>query len=246
MFLGAEKVEQVRQNLIFQSLSPGLQDVAENLRTDSQILTRDAHGVIHMKTNLVLASGSEIRARLLKNAGVFYETHPARVDEEMARASLQAEAAKSRDIADSLAELKARKVSEKYPDALVLGCDQILEHDGTIVSKPDTPDVARSQLGALQGGSHTLFSAAVIVEKGRPTWRHVGKVRMQMRDVSEAYINDYVERNWDSIRHSVGCYKLEEEGVRLFSRIDGDHFHVLGMPLLELLAYLTLRGELKR
>lgn len=243
---GGRKTEQACRNPSSQRCLAGLQDVAENPRTNSQIFTRDAHGVIHMKTRLVLASGSEIRARLLKNAGVSFEVYPARADEEMVRASLLAEAARPRDIADSLAELKARKVSEKYPDALVLGCDQILEHNGTLLSKPETPDVARSQLAALQGGAHTLLSAAVIVENGQPTWRHVGKVCIQMRDVSESYINDYVERNWKSIRHSVGCYKLEEEGVRLFSRIDGDYFHVLGMPLLELLAYLTLRGELER
>jgi septum formation protein len=164
----------------------------------------------------------------------------------MIKQSLEAEQVKPRDIADTLAEMKARKVSEKHPDALVLGCDQVLDHRGQLLSKPETPDAARAQLRALRGGRHMLFSAAVIVENGKPIWRHIGQVRMLMRAVSDPYIDGYVERNWESIRDSVGGYKLEEEGVRLFTRVDGDYFTVLGMPLLELLAYLTLRGDLEQ
>ncbi|MEP1933803.1 MAG: Maf family nucleotide pyrophosphatase [Paracoccaceae bacterium] len=199
-----------------------------------------------MNTSLILGSGSEIRAQLLRNANVEFNVYPARVDEEMIKQSLEAEQAKPRDIADTLAEMKARKVSEKYPGALVLGCDQVLDHEGKILSKPETPDEAIAQLYMLRGRRHMLLSAAVIVENGKPIWRHVGQVRMLMRDATDAYIEGYVGRNWDSIRHSVGGYKLEEEGVRLFNRVDGDYFTVLGMPLLELLAYLTLRGDLEK
>ncbi len=197
-----------------------------------------------MNTRLILASGSKIRAQLLQNANVRFDVHPARVDEAMIKQSLEAEQAKPRDVAGALAELKARKVSEKHPGALVLGCDQVLDHGGKILSKPETPDAASAQLRALRGDRHMLLSAAVIVENGTPVWRHVGQVRMMMRAASDSYIDDYVERNWDSIRYSVGGYKLEEEGVRLFTRVDGDYFTVLGMPLLELLGYLTVRGEL--
>ncbi len=193
---------------------------------------------------LILASGSEIRAKLLRQAGVNYVVQRPRVDEERIKQAMRAEAATPRDIADALAEMKARKVSDKHPGALVLGCDQVLDHRGHILSKPVDPDDAIKQLRTLRGDGHSLLSAAVLCEDGKPIWRHVGQVRLRMRQVSDSYIADYVTRNWDSIKDSVGCYKLEEEGVRLFSNIEGDYFHVLGMPLLELLNYLTLRGDL--
>ncbi|WP_417677998.1 Maf family protein [Pseudodonghicola sp.] len=197
-----------------------------------------------MSVPFLLASGSHIRAELLRNAGLEITVQPARVDEEAVKQALLAEAAPPRDVADALAELKARKISEKHPGALVLGCDQVLEFDGQLISKPESPDQALAQLKAMRGKRHKLLSAAVICRNGQPEWRHVGQVRLVMRESSDAYLEDYVARNWDSIRHAVGAYKLEEEGVRLFTQIDGDYFTVLGMPLLELLNYLTLRGEI--
>lgn len=197
-----------------------------------------------MTAQIVLASRSDIRATLLRNAGVDFTVSVARIDEEMARQSLQAEGASPRDIADTLAELKAQRVAARHPAALVIGCDQILAHGTTILAKPETPEDALQQLQSLRGDRHQLLSAAVIYQNDKPLWRHVGVVRLQMRDASDGYLQDYVSRNWDSIRHAVGAYKLEEEGVRLFTRIDGDYFNVLGLPLLELLSYLTLRGTL--
>ncbi|GFE49358.1 Maf-like protein [Roseobacter cerasinus] len=195
---------------------------------------------------LILASSSTIRAQLLRQAAVTFVVEPARVDEDMVRDALLAEQAPPRDIADALAELKARKVSEKHPDALVLGCDQVLDHRGALFSKPQTPGEATEQLHALRNDRHMLLSAAVICEAGRPVWRHVGQVRLQMRDASDEYLSGYVTRNWDSIQHAVGAYKLEEEGVRLFSGIEGDYFNVLGLPLVHVLSYLTLRGVIER
>jgi septum formation protein len=197
-----------------------------------------------MSIHIILASGSAIRTQMLNQAAVEHEVQVARVDEEMIKASLIAEGAPPRDIADALAEMKAAKVSEKNPGALVIGCDQVLEHAGTLMSKPKTIKDALLQLKKMRGDRHTLLSAAVIYEAGKPVWRHVGIVRLRMRDASDAYLQDYVARNWDSIQDAVGAYKLEEEGVRLFSRIEGDYFNVLGMPLLEILNYLTLRGEI--
>jgi len=195
-------------------------------------------------TEIVLASGSEIRATLLRNAGVPIRVSPVRVDEEAIRAGLEAENALPRDVADALAEIKAQRGSAKNPGALVIGCDQVLELDGTILAKPDSLDAARAQLVALRGRRHALLSAAVLYENGQPVWRHVGVVRLVMRDFSDAYLEDYLSRNWPGIGASVGAYKLEEEGVRLFSRIEGDYFTILGLPLLELLSYLGQRGAI--
>lgn len=199
-----------------------------------------------MPKPILLASGSEIRANLLRNAAVPFEIQIARVDEESIRASLEAEQASPRDIADTLAEMKARKISEKRPEALVIGCDQVLDYRGQVFSKPETPEDARDQLQRLRNDRHALLSAVVIYEAGQPVWRHIGQVRLQMRDFSDAYLAGYVERNWESIRHSVGGYKLEEEGVRLFNKIEGDYFTVLGLPLIEMLNYLMDMGELEK
>lgn len=197
-----------------------------------------------MSQTIILASGSDIRATLLRSAGVVFDVVVARIDEDSIKASLVADQATPRDIADTLAEMKAMRVAAKYPDALVIGCDQVLAHNRTILSKPETPEHAVAQLQSLRGETHQLLSAAVIYAGGKPQWRHVGQTRLFMRDVSDAYLTDYIDRNWDSIRHAVGGYKLEEEGSRLFTRIEGDYFNVLGLPLLELLSYLTLRGTL--
>ncbi|WP_109465468.1 Maf family protein [Albibacillus kandeliae] len=197
-----------------------------------------------MSDPIILASGSQIRAQMLTNAAVPFEVMVARVDEQAVKAALLAEQASPRDIADALAELKARKISDKRPGALVLGCDQVLDFRGRLLSKPESPDEAFDQLSEMRGDRHSLLSAAVIVENGQPIWRHVGQVRLRMREVSDGYLQDYIARNWESIRHAVGGYKLEEEGVRLFSGIDGDYFNVLGLPLIELLNYLSLRGAI--
>ncbi len=198
-----------------------------------------------MKKKLILASGSVTRAMLLRNAAVPCDVVAPRIDEDSVKSALLAEAATPRDVADTLAEIKARKISEKNQGAVVLGCDQVLDHDGRLLSKPASRDAAAEQLQGLRGKRHQLLSAVVICEDGRPVWRHVGVVRLTMRPFSDAYLTGYLDRNWPGIADSVGGYKLEEEGVRLFSRVEGDYFTVLGLPLLELLAYLTLRGDLE-
>lgn len=198
-----------------------------------------------MRTSLILASGSVTRAAMLRAAGLEFEVAAPRVDEATIRESLTAEGAPPRDIADALAELKASRVADAGSGALVLGSDQVLDHEGRTIGKSASPEEACALLGALSGTRHALHSAAVIFEEGRPVWRHVSTVRLQMHALSAAYIEAYVDRNWESIRHSVGGYKIEEEGVCLFQRIEGSHFAILGLPLLELLAYLRLRGVIE-
>ena len=198
-----------------------------------------------MPSPVILASSSDIRAQLLRNAGVAFDIVPARVDEAAIKASLEAEEARPRDVADTLAEFKARKVSEKHPGAIVLGCDQVLKLRGSVLSKAPDVDAARAQLRQLRGERHALLSAVVSYRDGAPLWRFVGEARLTMHRFSDQFLENYLSRNWDSVRYSVGCYKLEEEGVRLFQRVEGDYFTILGLPLLEVLAHLSAQGVLQ-
>lgn len=193
-------------------------------------------------TELILASASAIRAELLARAGVEVACHAARIDEEAIRAALEAEGASPRDQADALAEMKARKVAGRFPGAVVIGCDQVLDFKGQVFGKPGDCAAARAQLLTLRGQTHKLLSAVVVYEGEKPVWRHVGEVRLTMREFSDDYLEAYLARNGASVLDSVGGYKLEEEGVRLFSAVQGDYFTVLGLPLVALLGYLAQRG----
>jgi septum formation protein len=195
-----------------------------------------------MKPSIVLASGSQIRRALFENSGVEVEAIPARIDELSIRESLLNEEAKPRDIADALAEYKARKIASKQPTKIVIGSDQVLDFKGTLFSKPESRQNAIEQLKILRGATHSLYSAAVIYEDGAPVWRFVGRAQITMRNFSDDYLGQYVDRNWDEIRHCVGCYQLEAEGSRLFQQVSGDYFTVLGIPLIEVLAFLSSKG----
>lgn len=169
---------------------------------------------------------------------------PPRIDESAIKLALLEEGARPRDVADTLAEIKAKRISEKGHIGYVIGCDQVLAHKGEIFSKPQSPDDAMSQLKLLRGKTHQLISAVVVYEDLRPVWRYLGTAHLTMRDFSDSYLDDYMNRNWESIRWSVGGYKIEEEGLRLFRSIQGDHFTIQGLPLLELLSFLTMKGVL--
>ena len=192
---------------------------------------------------IVLASTSASRRAMLTAAGVAHEALPALVDEDAIKAGLGEVA--PRDLADALAEMKAIKVSKRVPGTLVLGGDSVVAvEDGTLLDKPVDRADAEQHLKLLSGKRHDLYSAAVIAENGRAVWRHVDRARLWVRPLSDAFIAEYLDLEWPAIAGCVGCYRVEGPGVQLFSRIEGSHYTILGMPLLNILDYLRTRGQL--
>ncbi|MFO1107306.1 MAG: Maf family nucleotide pyrophosphatase [Amaricoccus sp.] len=194
-----------------------------------------------MSVPLILASRSPSRAALLKGAGIAFEIMVAGIDETAIKRAMQDEGAPPRDIADTLAEFKARRVAGRVPDRLVLGADQILVCEGRMFDKPADLDQARAHLHELRGKTHELLSAAVIYESGAPVWRHVGRAQLVMRSFTTAFLDDYIAREGVSLLDTVGAYRLEAHGAQLFSRVQGDYFSILGLPLLEVLGFLRSR-----
>ena len=192
-------------------------------------------------SGLVLASGSAIRAQILRNVGLEFEVVRPSVDEEAVKAGLRAEGLSVRDQADALAEVKALSVSRRT-DAFVIGADQMLECEGAAYDKPDGRAGAVRHLQALRGKPHRLVSAAVLAKDGAIIWRHVETPQLRMRTFDDAFIEAYLDRAGPEVTASVGAYQLEGEGAHLFERIDGDYFSILGLPLLPLLAILRRHG----
>lgn len=196
------------------------------------------------RKTLVLASASATRVRLLQAAGVAFTADPAALDEGVAKAALKERDATASEAAEALALLKAREVATRHPDALVLGADQMLECDGRWYDKPACGDDARRQLIALRGRRHTLASAVVAVRGGERLWECRDEAHLTMRPFSDAFLDDYLESAGAATFASVGAYQLEGLGAQLFARVEGDHFTILGLPLLPLLGFLRGRGML--
>ena len=196
-----------------------------------------------MTPAIILASGSASRRALLRGAGVNAETVPPLIDENAAKLAMRDEGLSVRDQAMQLAELKAQKVSASHP-GLVIGGDQMLALGDEAFDKPRDLDGARAHLRRLSGQAHTLETAIAIAEDGQLVWRHLARPKMTMRHLSDTFIETYVETCGDALLTTVGAYQLEGRGAQLFSRIEGDYFSILGLPLLPLLDYLRTRGVL--
>ena len=196
-----------------------------------------------MSVGIILASKSPARRAVLDGAGVTYEATVAGVDEDAVKASMLADGAGPRDVADALAELKAIRVSRSRP-GLVIGSDQTLDLDGALYDKAEDVGAARVRLQLLRGKTHKLHSAVVVARDGAPIWREVVTCSLTMRDFSDAFLEDYLATEGDHALGSVGCYRLEGPGAQLFSKIEGDYFAILGLPLMGLLDLLRRHGEL--
>ena len=191
---------------------------------------------------VVLASASRSRRMLLRNAGIDARHDVPAVDEDEVKRALRAEQASAAQVAEALAELKALRVSARAPGALVIGADQTLDCGGQAFDKPSDLAHAGAHLRALRGKSHVLNSAVCVVRDGARLWHHVGRARLTMWNFDDAFIDRYLAAVGDQALNSVGAYALEGLGAQLFSRIEGDYFTILGLPLLPLLDFLRNHG----
>lgn len=191
---------------------------------------------------LVLASASASRLAVLRQAGLTVVQDPAGVDEDMVKQSLRAEDADAAHVAGALADLKAQQVSRRHAGAFVVGADQMLECNGVWYDKPADADHARAHLMALRGKTHQLVTAVAVLRDGARLWSHVEQAHLAMRPFSDTFLDSYLDAVGDAVCRSVGAYQLEGMGAQLFSRIDGDYFSILGLPLLPLLNFLRGHG----
>jgi septum formation protein len=192
---------------------------------------------------LTLASKSAARAAVLIGAGVPFDTAGSGVDEDAVKRDLLAEGAGPKAIAEALAEAKAAAVSLSRP-GLVIGADQTLDLAGELHDKVETLEEARERLLHLRGKSHQLHSAVVVAESGQVVWRETASATLTMRDFTDTFLGSYLAQEGDAALGSVGCYRLEGPGAQLFSKIQGDYFAILGLPLMGLLELLRRRGIL--
>ena len=191
---------------------------------------------------LILASASPSRRQLLASAGLVFEVEPSGVDEDEIKRSLMGERAAPQAIAETLAELKARRVSARHPASLVIGADSTLACNGRQFDKPPTLAAAREQLLVLAGQTHELCSSVVVARAGVRLWHCNDQARLTMRSFTEAFLDAYLARAGEAVMTSVGAYQLEGLGAHLFSRVDGNYFTILGLPLLPLLSFLAGHG----
>jgi len=193
-----------------------------------------------MPLSLILASASVPRRQLLSNAGLAFDIEPSDIDEEEVTRSLGSRA--PQELASTLAEMKAVRVSSKHPEAFVIGADSTLACNGRLFDKPPSMEAARKQLMALRGQTHELFSSVVVARGGARIWHWAERARLTMRSFNEAFVDAYLSRAGKDVLTSVGAYQLESLGAHLFTRVDGDYFTILGLPLLPLLSFLAGHG----
>lgn len=189
-------------------------------------------------TKIILASSSATRRELLIRAGLSFEAAPPGIDEEEVKASLRSRRATGGATAEALAELKAMKISGTNPGVLVIGADQMLVCGTLWFSKPETIEQAREQLLTLRGKTHELFTCVCVARDGARLWHHTETARLTMRNFSDGFLDDYLSQMGSNALQSVGAYQVEGVGIQLFSRILGDHFAIMGLPILPLLDFL--------
>ncbi len=193
---------------------------------------------------LILASKSSARASLLSGAGLIFESLSAHVDEGAVKEGLLDAGAEPCAIAESLAEMKAMQISLQHISAIVIGADQLLVCEGKLYSKATDIEGVKVQLRELRGRDHQLISAISVVQGGKQIWHINDNATLTMRNFSEAFLDDYCALVGPKLLSSVGGYHLEGRGSQLFTKIHGDYFTILGLPLMPLLGFLRQHGAL--
>lgn len=193
-----------------------------------------------MTAQIILASTSPFRRALLENAGVDFEVDRPRIDERSVEEATSGSGVTPAEVALILARAKAEEVSARHPAGIVIGSDQTLSFEDELLHKPKDMDEARRRLVAFSGRTHFLNSAVAIARNGETVWSHVAEAAMTMRPLDPGFIGRHLARVGEKALTSVGAYQVEGEGIQLFERIEGDHFTIVGLPLLPLLG--ALRG----
>ena len=184
------------------------------------------------------------RSQILKSAGVPHVCDPAEIDERELKDRMAKQGADVETTAASLAQAKAEKVQKRHAQALVIGADQILEYEGRWFEKPQDQDDAAETLRTLRGCTHRQICAVAVHQGEECIWRHLETASLTMREFSDVFLERYIDDAGPGILESVGAYRLEQTGAQLFTRIEGDYFTVLGLPLLPLLGFLRHAGAL--
>lgn len=190
---------------------------------------------------LILASGSSIRRKMLEDAGLEFEVQQPVVDETLAKE----EAADIANIALRLAEAKAADISRVRSDDWVVGADSVVAVDGKLFSKPGSREEAAEHLRYFSGKPMLLTSAVALARDGKVEWQHIGRAELQVRELSDQFIEAYLDAEWPEVAQTVGVFRMEGRGIQLFEGIGGGHFTILGMPLIPLLKALRERGLLQ-
>jgi len=193
-----------------------------------------------MIKNIILASKSEVRKKILSDHGINCEVIPAKVDEEMVKESLLKAKATPELVSKNLAELKANKVSERKYDDLVLGADSVIDLDGKIISKPTNRDEAFKILKKLNGQKHQLISSVCISKNGSMIWNHTGKASLTMKQMNDEELKTYLTKIKDEALYAYNVYQIEGEGRSLFSKIEGDENTIMGLPIKQIKEYLNI------
>ena len=191
--------------------------------------------------DIILASKSKVRKKILDNHNIKNEVEASNVDEEPIKESMLKEGASPEIISKNLAELKANKVSQKNANSLVLGADSVIDLSGEIISKPESRDEALQILKKLNGKKHSLISSVCISKNGSMIWNHTDKAYLTMRDFSENELIAYLKKISDDALYAYNVYQIEGEGRTLFSNIDGDENTIMGLPIKKIKEYLELQ-----